>query len=158
MRLGVHLLCTLHSTWTVKLGSTVQKTKAREAFWCALTVCDACQVDENNFQASLKEDALRKIELVIRRSSHIIARVGCWRAEHGGLEALRMDVLQSPDSTRGCAPNQAIPEVTPHSHSYCFLCALQRTELAPSTRHFLGTVVLKGTACMHCQRSQMSRS
>ena len=80
---------------------------------CATRLNATCtallQVDETNFEASLGQNALDAMEIIIKRSKSMAASVAEDRQANGGLAALTQDVLQVSNAERGCHPNEAEP-------------------------------------------------
>jgi len=80
---------------------------------CATRLDATCtallQVDETNFKASLGQNALDAMEIIIKRSKIMAASVAEDRQANGGLAALTQDVLQVSNAERGCHPNEAEP-------------------------------------------------
>ncbi|CAK0742759.1 hypothetical protein CVIRNUC_001419 [Coccomyxa viridis] len=72
------------------------------------------QIDATNFKASLGENALDVMAIIIGRSANMIDRVAEAQEAFGGLDALRRDVLQTSAAARdGCPPNEAEPPTKP---------------------------------------------
>jgi len=80
---------------------------------CAVRLNATCnallQVDDTNFKASLGQNALDAMEVIIKRSKSVAASVARNRQANGGLAALTQDVLQVSNAERGCNPNEAEP-------------------------------------------------
>ena len=72
------------------------------------------QIDATNFKASLGENALDVMKIIIGRSANMVDRVAQAQEACGGLDALRRDVLQTSAAARdGCPPNEAEPPMQP---------------------------------------------
>lgn len=80
---------------------------------CAVRLNATCnallQVDDTNLKASLGQNALDAMEVIIKRSKSVAASVARNRQANGGLAALTQDVLQVSNAERGCNPNEAEP-------------------------------------------------
>ena len=72
------------------------------------------QIDATNFKASLGENALDVMAIIIGRRANMIDRVAEAQEACVGLDALRQDVLQTSAAARdGCPPNEAEPPTKP---------------------------------------------